>query len=333
MISESQNKCVTSTTVTFVLSPLVGILHVDLSLVTQYPVPAVLYFAFLYISAKLAELLLSKIARERYTECILDDDRIRPAAHRESNNGGEVYGGTVRSCGGGGAHYLWAIHLRNDLPPEHADVAVNSSFLRVLQFRPSTHTSATSLDQQTLFAIILVACVLQQTLHPALATLALLWLFHASTEQPLFVGLIIYRLQCCSKRTTQCVLYFSAVQSLIIKFGVSIYLFIWWGLKLSHNNEQQLDVAFSVLFVLALSALMGTQGYGSWAAWRIAQRMDRKGKGDAGGWESTNHDSAISTAFQFASNPVEILACSWSVYEVSIRHLIDRLVSSLGLQL
>ncbi|KAJ6571628.1 hypothetical protein B0H19DRAFT_1255585 [Mycena capillaripes] len=126
----------------------------------------------------------------------------------------------------------------------------------------------------TLFATVLIVCTLQKTQHPALAALALLWLFHASTEQSIFIGLIMYRFR-CSKALVQRVLYFSAVQSLY--FAVSIYLYFWWGLKLARNNKQAIDIAFSVLFVITLSALMITQGcLRIVAAWSIARGMDKK---------------------------------------------------------
>ncbi len=70
---------------------------------------------------------------------------------------------------------------------------------------------------QTLFAIIFVQVVLQITEHPPLATAGYIWLFQATTEQSIFVGLFLYRLQypkLLVKRTLQ----FAAVQSLYVPF-------------------------------------------------------------------------------------------------------------------
>ncbi|KAJ6593316.1 hypothetical protein B0H19DRAFT_1089804 [Mycena capillaripes] len=129
----------------------------------------------------------------------------------------------------------------------------------------------------TLFATILIVCTLEKTQHPALATLGLLWIFHATTEQSIFIGLIMYRLR-YSKSAVQRVLYFAAVQSLVFKFAFSVYLYVWWGLKLAGDHSLAMDVAFSVLFVLTLSCLMVTQVYGSWAAWSIARAMSSEKK-------------------------------------------------------
>ncbi|KAJ7627513.1 hypothetical protein DFH06DRAFT_1141681 [Mycena polygramma] len=117
----------------------------------------------------------------------------------------------------------------------------------------------------TLFATILLVCVLQRNRHVAIASLALLWLFHATTEQSLFIALIMYRFK-CSKHLVQWTLYFSAVQSFLFKFAFSIYLYVWWGLKLSAYHQKAIDVAFSVLFVVTLTALMITQGMDKKAA-------------------------------------------------------------------
>lgn len=94
---------------------------------------------------------------------------------------------------------------------------------------------------QTLFAIVLIISALQVTEHPALSVLGLLWLFHATTEQSLFIALIfcehcfsvtispIIRLTAFvdrlkySKLLVQRTLYFSAVQSLYVAVTVYSY--------------------------------------------------------------------------------------------------------------
>jgi NADH:ubiquinone oxidoreductase subunit H len=48
--------------------------------------------------------------------------------------------------------------------------------------------------------------------------------------------------------------------SSVFKVAVSIYLYVWWGLKLARNHDEALDVAFSVLFVVTLTSLMIVQG-------------------------------------------------------------------------
>ncbi|KAJ7503112.1 hypothetical protein B0H11DRAFT_2274501 [Mycena galericulata] len=238
--------------------------------VAFYPVPAVLYFLFLYVSAKFTELYLSRFS-VGFTKLSFD--------HRRN---------TVAYC----LNTFWttvALILQFCASPLLAEdytldrinlvklaaLIVSGLYIFELTYRPSLRLPILIHHFCTLFATILIVCTLQKTLHPALAVLGLLWIFHASTEQSIFIGLIMYRLR-CSKPTVQWVLYFSAFQSFLFKFAFSIYLYVWWGLKLAPNHEQAIEVAFSVLFVITLTALMITQGYGSWAAWSIARGMDRK---------------------------------------------------------
>ncbi|KAJ7496693.1 hypothetical protein FB451DRAFT_1549758 [Mycena latifolia] len=236
--------------------------------VAFYPVPAVLYFLFLYVSAKITELSLSRLS-VGFTKLSFD--------HRRN---------TVAYC----LNTFWTTVVlvlqlcaspilaekftldRIDLV-KLAGLLVSGLYIWELTYRSSLRLPILIHHFCTLFASILIICTLQKTQHPALAVLGLLWIFHASTEQSIFIGLIMYRLR-CSKPLVQGVLYFSAVQSFLFKFAFSIYLYVWWGLKLAGNHEQAIDVAFSVLFILTLTCLMITQGYGSWAAWSIARRMD-----------------------------------------------------------
>ncbi|KAJ7626859.1 hypothetical protein FB45DRAFT_920222 [Roridomyces roridus] len=251
MAMSSQSESITATTVAF------------------YPVPAVLYFLFLYVSAKVAELLMAKIC-SGFSELSLD--------HRRNTVSYvlNIFWSTVAL----GLQLAASPILAERYTTERLDLVrlaaliISGLYIFELTYRPSLRMSILIHHFCTLFAVVLIVCVLQQTLHPALPALGLLWIFHASTEQGVFLGLIMYRLR-LSQIQTQRVLYFSAVQTLLFKFTFSIYLFVWWGLKLAPNHEHPIDVVFSVLFVLTLTALMGTQGYGSWAAWSIARSMSR----------------------------------------------------------
>ncbi|KAF9070241.1 hypothetical protein BDP27DRAFT_1220981 [Rhodocollybia butyracea] len=67
----------------------------------------------------------------------------------------------------------------------------------------------------TIFAIVLVLSMLSYTQHPALISAGEIWLFQATTEQSVFIGLIMYRLGSPAKFTSN-VLHFAAVQSLSV---------------------------------------------------------------------------------------------------------------------
>ncbi|KAJ7099429.1 hypothetical protein B0H15DRAFT_546662 [Mycena belliarum] len=248
--------------------------------VAFYPVPAVLFFLSLYVSGKFTELILSRYSIE-FPKLSFE--------HRRN---------TVAYC----LSTLWttvALVLQLCASPllaekytfdridlvKLAGLVISGLYIWELIYRASLRLPILIHHFCTLFATILIIATLQETHHAALSSLGLLWIFHASTEQSIFIGLIMYRLR-CPKRLVQNFLYFSAVQSFLFKSAFSVYLYIWWGLKLAGNSERAIDVAFSVLFVLTLTCLVVTQGYGSWAAWSIARRMaivkeDKEASNDA----------------------------------------------------
>ncbi|KIY66840.1 hypothetical protein CYLTODRAFT_354298 [Cylindrobasidium torrendii FP15055 ss-10] len=67
----------------------------------------------------------------------------------------------------------------------------------------------------TIFSVVFLQVVLQMTLNPALASAGLIWIFQATTEQSLFIGLFIYRLR-YPKKIVQWTLKFAAVQGLCV---------------------------------------------------------------------------------------------------------------------
>ncbi|KAJ7637272.1 hypothetical protein DFH06DRAFT_1138901 [Mycena polygramma] len=238
--------------------------------VAFYPVPAVLYFLFLYISAKFTERFMSHFS-VGFTK--LSFDHKRNTVAYVLNTFWTTVALALQLCASPILAEKYTFD-RIDLV-KLAGLLVCGLYIFELTYRSRLRLPILIHHFCTLFATILIVCVLQKSDHAALAALGLLWIFHASTEQSIFIGLIMYRLR-YAKRLVQWVLYFSAVQSFLFKFAFSIYLYVWWGLKLASNHEQAIDIAFSVLFVITLTALMITQGYGSWAAWSIARGMDKK---------------------------------------------------------
>ncbi|KAE9407469.1 hypothetical protein BT96DRAFT_809454 [Gymnopus androsaceus JB14] len=67
----------------------------------------------------------------------------------------------------------------------------------------------------TVFAIVLLLSVLSYDKHPQLIGAGEIWLFQATTEQSVFLGLLMYRLGLSDKATSR-VLYFASIQSLSV---------------------------------------------------------------------------------------------------------------------
>ncbi|KAK0497792.1 hypothetical protein EDD18DRAFT_1351607 [Armillaria luteobubalina] len=125
-----------------------------------------------------------------------------------------------------------------------------------------------------LFSIIFLQVMLQVSMHIEIICAGLLWLFQATTEQSIFIGLLLYRLK-YPKRIVQSVLKFAAVQSFICKMGFLVWLLMWWGLKLA-KYHRDFDIALSVMLVLTCAVLMATQIQGSYVVWAIARNMSRE---------------------------------------------------------
>ncbi|KAJ3730818.1 hypothetical protein C8R42DRAFT_17556 [Lentinula raphanica] len=125
----------------------------------------------------------------------------------------------------------------------------------------------------TIFAIVLLLSVLSYTRHPALMGAGEIWLFQATTEQSVFVGLLMYRLD-YSPRWTRDVLYLAAIQSFIFKLGFAAYLLGFWAQHLVQFHSSD-DIALSVLLVVLTVLLMATQVYGAGAVWGLAKKVNR----------------------------------------------------------
>ncbi|KAK0495081.1 hypothetical protein EDD18DRAFT_1355083 [Armillaria luteobubalina] len=152
-----------------------------------------------------------------------------------------------------------------------AAVIISGLYIYEMVFRPSMRWTLLVHHFCTLFATIFIQIALQMALHPAIASAGLIWLFQATTEQSVFVGLILYRLR-FPKHVVAPFLKFAAVQSFICKIASEIYLLIWWGIKLAKFHHK-IDVALSVMLVLLISVLMATQIQGSYAVWCIGKSM------------------------------------------------------------
>ncbi|KAF9067972.1 hypothetical protein BDP27DRAFT_1267003 [Rhodocollybia butyracea] len=126
----------------------------------------------------------------------------------------------------------------------------------------------------TIFSIVLLLSVASYTSHPALMGAGEIWLFQATTEQSVFIGLLMYRLG-SSPKLTYNVLYFASIQSFIFKLAFATYLIVFWAQKLVRFHSSPDDLAFSVFLVVLVVLLVFTQIYGAWAVWSLATRVNR----------------------------------------------------------
>lgn len=65
------------------------------------------------------------------------------------------------------------------------------------------HSGSLIYPRQTLLAIIFLQTELQVTSHPAIAAAGLIWLFQATTEQSVFIGLFMYMLPSPNRLSSQ----------------------------------------------------------------------------------------------------------------------------------
>ncbi|KAI5478206.1 hypothetical protein MNV49_005373 [Pseudohyphozyma bogoriensis] len=110
----------------------------------------------------------------------------------------------------------------------------------------------------TLFAIFALFVSLENTNHPATIPTGSIWLWQATSEQAIFVGMYMYRLKYRSETVIR-VLRAAAIQSFAFKFAFALYLVIFWGIHLARYHTVGTDVFFSVAVCVIGSLLMVTQ--------------------------------------------------------------------------
>ncbi|GAA5997227.1 uncharacterized protein JCM10292_000112 [Rhodotorula paludigena] len=152
---------------------------------------------------------------------------------------------------------------------------ISALYLFEMAYRDFLRPSLLAHHICTLLAIFSLFVAIEKTYHPAIVTVGTIWLFQATTEQSIFIGLLMYRLE-CGARWTRRVLRFAAVQSLLCKFAFAVYLLIEHSLKLVHFTAVPTDVYFSVVVYLIGMLLLTTQVYGSWAVWAISLKLDKQ---------------------------------------------------------
>ncbi|KAK0459273.1 uncharacterized protein EV420DRAFT_312846 [Desarmillaria tabescens] len=236
-----------------------------------YSIPTILYFFLLYVGAKGVEMVLPRIYT---TYRDLSFENKRNTVTYAMNTFLTLVALITQGVGGSVASQDYTV-LNISLVRVVGNL-ISGLYIFELTYRPNMRWPLLIHHFCTLFAIIFLQVVLQITEHPAIATAGYIWLFQATTEQSIFIGLFLYRLRYPKplvKRTLQ----FAAVQSFLCKMGFATYLVVWWGVKLAKFHTPS-DIALSVMLVLICALLMSTQVYGSYAVWSIARNMDRPSK-------------------------------------------------------
>ncbi|KPV78166.1 uncharacterized protein RHOBADRAFT_50669 [Rhodotorula graminis WP1] len=169
---------------------------------------------------------------------------------------------------------------------------VSALYIFEMVYRESMRPSLLAHHFCTLLAIMSLFVTMEQTFHPAIVTVGAIWLFQATTEQSVFIGLLMYRLG-CGARNTRRVLRFAAVQSFLFKFGAAIWLLVEHSLRLVQFHSDPRDVYFSVVVYVVGALLLATQVYGSWAVWAISLKLDKAAYCDV---ERPSHPAAGSGA-------------------------------------
>ncbi|KAK0189483.1 hypothetical protein F5146DRAFT_1138888 [Armillaria mellea] len=227
--------------------------------VAFYSIPTVVYFFLLYVSGKVSEAVLGHFSKVFSS---LSHEHQRNTVTYVLNTFWTLVALIVQLIALPmllERYTVFNIHLLHV-----ATILVSGLYIFELTYRPTMRLSLIIHHVCTLLAIIFLQIVLQVTSHPAIAAAGLIWLFQATTEQSVFIGLFMYRLQ-YPKSIVKPTLQFAAVQSFIFKMGFATYLVVWWGIKLASDHTTKFDVALSTVLVILISLLMSTQIYGSYA--------------------------------------------------------------------
>ncbi|KAJ3746207.1 hypothetical protein DFH05DRAFT_1522801 [Lentinula detonsa] len=242
---------------------------VYMTTVAFYSVSCVIYMLLLYVSAKAVEFLFGRYSLSYGTMSITNQ--------RNS----VTYVMAIFLTGGALTLQLISSPVLNNRYTFAASgmlkltaLVISGLYIFELTYRISMRWPLMTHHFCTIFAIVLLLSVLSYTRHPALMGAGEIWLFQATTEQSVFVGLLMYRLDCSPKRTRN-VLYFAAIQSFIFKLGFAAYLLGFWAKHLAQFHSSPNDIALSVLLVVLTVLLMGTQVYGAGAVWGLAKKVDR----------------------------------------------------------
>ncbi|GAA5858784.1 hypothetical protein JCM8547_004986 [Rhodosporidiobolus lusitaniae] len=218
-----------------------------------FSIPTFVFLVILYLGAKLFELLLLRFTQEyRF---------LTPANQRNTLVASPAL-----------AHAYFHVGIKCITITA---AMISALYIFEMIYRDSMRPSLLAHHFCTLLAIISLFVAIENSFHPAIVTVGVIWLFQATTEQSIFIGLFLYRLR-FSPLLVRHILRFAALQSFLVKFAFAIYLLIEHSLRLVHFTALPTDVFFSVIVYSVGLLLLCTQAYGSWAVWAIAQKMGKQ---------------------------------------------------------
>ncbi|GAA5827260.1 hypothetical protein JCM11251_001197 [Rhodosporidiobolus azoricus] len=245
--------------------------------VAFFSVPTFVFFVTLYLSAKVTEQVLFRSSAEYK---LLNAANQRNTVTYVLNT---VFTTVALACQLVGTPAL--VRSYSQLGVQCITVTsamISALYLFELVYRESMRPSLLAHHFCTLLAIFSLYISIEKSYHPATVTIGVIWLFQATTEQSIFIGLIMYRLK-RNARLTLFTLRFAAIQSFICKFAFAIYLLVFHSLYLVKFNSLATDVYFSVIVYTVGLLLLTTQAYGSWAVWAISLKLAKQMKAGSDG--------------------------------------------------
>ncbi|KAK0463113.1 uncharacterized protein EV420DRAFT_1639197 [Desarmillaria tabescens] len=236
--------------------------------VAFYPIPTFIYMIILYMCANCVEFVLLRFSKE-FVKLSFENQR----------NTVTYVLNTFWTFVALALQLLASPTLGERYTSERVDeirvacVVISGLYVFELAYRKQMRRPLLTHHFSALFSIVFLQVMLQMSMHVEIISAGLLWLFQATTEQSIFIGLLLYRLK-YPRRIVEPMLKFAAVQSFVCKTVFLVWLLVWWGLKLAKYHKD-FDIALSVMLVLACTVLMATQIQGSHAVWTIARNMSR----------------------------------------------------------
>ncbi|GAA5988581.1 hypothetical protein JCM11641_004609 [Rhodosporidiobolus odoratus] len=173
---------------------------------------------------------------------------------------------------------------------------ISANYVFEMIYRDSMRPSLLAHHLFTLLAIMSLFISIENNFHPATVTIGVIWLFQATTEQSIFIGLLMYRLK-YNPKIVRAVLRFAAIQSFLVKFFFAVYLLVEHSLKLVQFTTAATDVYFSVIVYSVGMLLLTTQAYGSWAVWAISLKLSKQLKAGSEGSFEAAHEALGTTGF------------------------------------
>ncbi|KAK0527579.1 hypothetical protein OC842_004830 [Tilletia horrida] len=151
---------------------------------------------------------------------------------------------------------------------------ISANYVFEICYRPRMRWQMLAHHVLTLFITMLSISVLYKTRDPTILLSGNLLLFLATLEQPTFIALFLYRLR-FPRRAVKRWLFFSSVQTIIVKSVAALGTILVWARWQVHNRSGT-SKAYDALLYIAIVALYLTQWWGAIVTLRIAESVDKR---------------------------------------------------------